>query len=75
VNLWSSWRTENSWARVECSSDWEIMADVDNSARESDAIGAMMFLEKTDVVSDFVNVDVITLTSVRLSERVHGGKE
>ncbi len=75
TDLWSSRRTEDARARIECGSDWKIMADVNDSAREGDAIGAVVFLQKTNVVSDLVNMDVIALAGVRLSKGVHDGKE
>lgn len=50
------------------------MADMDDPAREREAVGAMVLLEKGDLLSDFVDVDVVALAGIRLSEGVHGGR-
>jgi hypothetical protein len=72
-DLGSIRRAEDSWARIEGSGDGEIMADVDNSASERDAIVPVVFLQGNNVLSDLVDVDVIAFSSVGLSKRIHDG--
>jgi hypothetical protein len=69
---WGCGGAEDAWTVFESCSDWEVVADMEDMAREGSAFCAVLVFEGTDLFADFVNRDVITKAGVRLREAVHG---
>lgn len=61
--------------RVQSSSDWKVMADMKNSARERNAVCDMLSLEMANIGTDLVDGNIVALTGVGFGERVHCSSE